>query len=99
LLGSSPPDLPSAAGRAWPRLPCCGQPIAGPSEPAVVLRPSGHAAGLASPACAETLDVCGTAAGSPGGLGGDPCGGAAARAREPALGLPADRPEGVRLPV
>jgi hypothetical protein len=40
---------------------------------------------------AETLDVCGKAAGSTGGLRGAPCVGAAARAREPALGLRADR--------
>jgi len=43
-------------------LAAAGQ-FTGPSEP-VVLRPSGHAAGVASPACAETVDVCGTATGS-----------------------------------
>jgi hypothetical protein len=41
--------------------------------------------------CAETVDVCGKAAGSTNDLRRDPCAGAAARAREPALGLPADR--------
>jgi hypothetical protein len=55
---------------SWPRLPCCGQPATGPSEP-LVLRPSGHASGLASPACAETMDVCGTASGSTPGRRGD----------------------------
>ena len=57
----------------------------------LVLRPPGHAAWLASPARAETVDVRGSATGPARGPGGDPRVGAAARAREPALGLPADR--------
>jgi hypothetical protein len=57
----------------------CGRPAAGPGEP-VVLCLSRHAAGVASPACAETVDVCGTATGSTGGLRGCPWVGAAARA-------------------
>ena len=44
--------------------------LLGPKEP-IVLPPPGHAAGLASPACAETVDVRGAAAGPAGGLGGD----------------------------
>jgi hypothetical protein len=40
---------------------------------------SRYPAGLASSACAKTVDVCGTATGSTRGLGRDPCAGAAAR--------------------
>ena len=48
-----------------------GRPAIGPSEP-VLLRSTGHPAGLASPACAETVDVCGTATGSTRDREGDP---------------------------
>ncbi|MEP6978213.1 MAG: hypothetical protein ABI948_09185 [Thermoleophilia bacterium] len=40
--------------------------------PAVVLRSAGHAAGLAPPACTETVDVCQTATGPARSLGRDP---------------------------
>ena len=49
---------------------CCGRPATGPRD-TLVFRPSGHPAGLASPACAETVDVCGTAIGSTRCRGGD----------------------------
>ena len=47
-------------------------------EPTIVVRASGHAAGLASPACAERVDVLGAAAGRARGHGGDPRAGPAA---------------------
>jgi hypothetical protein len=49
------------------------------SRPSFFVRP-GHAAGLASPARTQAVDVLRTATRSTGGLGGDPCVGAAARA-------------------
>jgi hypothetical protein len=55
----------------------CGQPAAEQRELAVVLHSSGHAAGLASPARAETVDVCRAATGSTVGVRGAPRAGAA----------------------
>jgi hypothetical protein len=51
------------AGGARPGVPGCGQPLAAGREPAVVLRSPGHAAWLAPPACAQTVDVRGSATG------------------------------------
>jgi hypothetical protein len=54
------------------RVFLAGQPTPERQEPALVLRPSRHAAGLASPACTETVDVRRTATGSAVGVGRDP---------------------------
>src|SRR6266511_3300046 len=88
---SSPPGRSSAAGRERPGVPCCSQPAVEQGEPAIVLYSSGHAARLASPACAETVDVRRTAPGSARDLRRDSCAGTSSCPGEPALGLPADR--------
>jgi hypothetical protein len=58
-----------------PGVPGCSQPAAEQGEPAIVLHSSGHAAWLASPACAETVDVRRTATGSACDLRRDSCAG------------------------
>ena len=90
LVGAAASGKATAAHDGRSRVACCGESAAAAAELAVVHGYASDTAALAPAARRPPLDLRRSPR-SAADRGGDPCAGAAAGAREPALGLSADR--------